>query len=306
VNYYNENEPYCVQWLKNLIEAKLIPAGHVDDRDIRLVQAADLAGYHQCHFFAGIAGWSLALGMAGFTGECWTGSCPCQPFSAAGKRKGFADKRHLWPEWFRLIRERRPPVVFGEQVARAGVWLDAVLSDLEGQGYACGAAVLPAASVGAPHRRDRFWFVADTYFLERRIGDEQSTRKFTQHDQTSRNGELVADAGCARGNSIRTTSRPDQSEALIFNQRRSKNMADAMSKGFSLSGQESIGAHGRETGRSATSIGWWSVEPDVGRVAHGVLARVAKLRALGNAIVPQVAAEFIRAYSEVPLASRHE
>lgn len=161
--YYNEIEPFAAQWLRNLIAAGLIAPGDVDERSIKDVSADDLKGYTQCHFFAGIGGWSEALRIAGWPDDqpVWTGSCPCQPFSAAGKRRGFADDRHLWPEWFRLIRERCPATVFGEQVASATDWLRLVRGDLEALEYAVGAMPIEAASAGADHLRDRFWFVAN-------------------------------------------------------------------------------------------------------------------------------------------------
>jgi site-specific DNA-cytosine methylase len=120
--YYNENEPYAAQWLRNLIYAGHIAPGYVDERSIIEVQASDLTGFTQCHFFAGLGGWSYALRLAGWADDrpVWTGSCPCQPFSVAGKQEGFSDKRHLWPEFKRLIGECGPSVVFGEQVAAAG------------------------------------------------------------------------------------------------------------------------------------------------------------------------------------------
>jgi site-specific DNA-cytosine methylase len=113
--YYNENDPYAAQWLRNLIAADLIAPGDVDERSIADVLAADLVGYRQCHFFAGIGVWSYALRLAGWPDdrEVCTGSCPCQPFSPAGKQVGFADQRHLWPAWSRLIAERAPRVVAG-------------------------------------------------------------------------------------------------------------------------------------------------------------------------------------------------
>ena len=164
-NYYNEIDPYAAQWLRNLIDAKQIAPGDVDTRSIVDVRADDLKGYTQCHFFAGIGVWSHALRQSGWPDSrpVWTGSCPCQPFSAAGNQKGTADERHLWPVWFNLIRERRPPVIFGEQVEAAvnHGWLDLVQTDLEGEDYACGAVGIPAAGVGAPHIRQRLWFVAD-------------------------------------------------------------------------------------------------------------------------------------------------
>lgn len=164
--YYNEFDKQKAAWLRELIRMGMIAPGEVDERSIHDVRADDLRGFTQCHFFAGIGVWSYALRQAGWPdeGPVWTGSCPCQPFSAAGKRKGTADERHLWPEWFRLVRECRPTVIFGEQVASKGgmSWLDLVYADLEGQGYSVGALDLCAAGVGAPHIRQRLYFVGDS------------------------------------------------------------------------------------------------------------------------------------------------
>ena len=163
--YYNENDPYAAQWLRNLISAGAIAAGDVDERSIKEVQANDLKGYDRCHFFAGIGGWDLALNLAGWgDAPVWTGSCPCQPFSGAGLRKGAADERHLWPALYRLVAECEPATVFGEQVGSplGREWLAAVRLDLEDLGYACGGADLCAAGVGAPHIRQRLFWVADS------------------------------------------------------------------------------------------------------------------------------------------------
>jgi DNA (cytosine-5)-methyltransferase 1 len=145
MNYYNEFDPYAAQWLRNLIEAGHLPQGEVDTRSIKDVSASDLTGFVQCHFFAGLGGWSHALRLAGWPDDrpVWTGSCPCQPFSAAGTQKGTADDRHLWPVWFNLIRECRPGVVFGEQVEAAinHGWLDLVQSDLERKATPAGRQV---------------------------------------------------------------------------------------------------------------------------------------------------------------------
>lgn len=162
--YYNEFDPYCAQWLRNLIAVKLIAAGDVDERPIQEVKAADLKGYKQAHFFAGVGGWSIALRLAGWPDDqpVWTGSCPCQPFSSAGKRRALTDVRHLWPVWMELIAERAPPVVFGEQVEAAirWGWIDEVFTSLETEDYACGQAVLPTNTVGGLHERKRVWWGA--------------------------------------------------------------------------------------------------------------------------------------------------
>jgi len=164
MNYYNEFDPKAAAWLRELIKQNLIPNGIVDERSIKDVQPNDLRDFTQCHFFAGIGGWSLALHLAGWPSDrpVWTGSCPCQPFSNAGKGAAEKDPRHLWPDFFRLIQERKPPVIFGEQVASkaALAWIDGVFDDLEAEDYACGAADLCASSKGAPHVRQRLSWVA--------------------------------------------------------------------------------------------------------------------------------------------------
>jgi DNA (cytosine-5)-methyltransferase 1 len=158
--YYNEIDPYAAQWLRNLIAAGHLAKGEVDERSITEIQPDDLLGFDQCHFFAGIGVWGHALRQAGWADDrpVWTGSCPCQPFSAAGKQEGFADERHLWPTWFNLIRQCRPAIVLGEQVASALDWLDLVSTDMEDAGYAFGAADLCAAGFGGAHIRQRLYF----------------------------------------------------------------------------------------------------------------------------------------------------
>jgi DNA (cytosine-5)-methyltransferase 1 len=159
--YYNEIDPYAAQWLRNLIDTGHIPAGDVDERSIKDVAPDDLSPYTQCHFFAGIGGWAHAARLAGIPDNfpLWTGSCPCQPFSAAGKRRGADDERHLWPEFYRLIRERRPDTIVGEQVSGAmgRTWLDAAWDDMQQAGYAFHAVDLCASVVGSPRRARLFW-----------------------------------------------------------------------------------------------------------------------------------------------------
>ena len=344
--YYNEFDPYAAQWLRNLINNKLIADGDVDDRSIRDVVAKDLHGYTQCHFFAGIGVWSHALRLAGWPDDrpVWTGSCPCQPFSAAGKGKGFDDDRHLWPEFHRLISECRPPVVFGEQVAsKDGLqWLDAVHADLEASGYAIGAADLCAAGIGAPHIRQRLWFVgervADTQgqrYGQREVGDEKSPQRAAgcggQDERLRQSGpsgasgdERLADAELHEQWSGRRPGRQDQTR---YEPRLEPSgcgevgwVADACNDGpqgrlrggaheerQALDG--SVGCGGADRRPSPTNGHWraadwlfcrdgkWRpVEPGTFPLAHGAPARVGRLRAYGNAIVPQVAAEVIGAF----------
>ena len=162
--YYNEFDKYAAEWLRNLIAAGHIAPGDVDDRSIEDVRPSDLDGYAQCHFFAGVGVWSYALRLAGWPDDrpVWTGSCPCQPFSAAGQGAGFDDERHLWPAFHHLIRERRPTEILGEQVASkdADPWIDLVCTDMEAMGYSFGAVPFPSAGIGAPHIRDRLYWAA--------------------------------------------------------------------------------------------------------------------------------------------------
>lgn len=162
--FYNEVDPYASEWLSNLVRANAVAAGRVDARSIRELRPHDVADAVQAHFFAGIGVWSYALRLAGWPDDApvWTGSAPCQPFSQAGRKLGVDDERHLWPVWFELIRACRPSCIFLEQVASppGRAWLDLVLADLEGSGYAWRATDLAAACSGAPHKRQRLFVVA--------------------------------------------------------------------------------------------------------------------------------------------------
>jgi len=160
--YYNEHDPFAAAWLRELIADNLIAPGEVDERSIEDVTPDDLRPFRQCHFFAGIGVWSLAARLAGIDDDTplWSGSCPCQPFSAAGKGGGFADERHLWPAFHYLIEQSAPVLIVGEQVAGADgdTWLDLVSADMEATGYAFGAAETVACGFGAPHKRSRnYW-----------------------------------------------------------------------------------------------------------------------------------------------------
>ena len=179
--YYNEIDPFAAQWLRELIKADQIAPGFVDERSIEDVKPTELSEYTQCHFFAGIGVWSYALRQAGWPDDkpIWTGSCPCQPFSAAGKGKGTDDERHLWPAFHWLIKQCQHDTILGEQVAqKAGAtWFDAVSTDLEGENYACGKIVFPACGVGAPHIRQRQYWLGHSQRkgLEGLMGQKQKS-----------------------------------------------------------------------------------------------------------------------------------
>jgi len=276
--YYNEIDPYAAQWLRNLIDAGLIPAGDVDQRSIADVAAADVRGYRQCHFFAGLGGWPEALWLAGQQNAAvWTGSCPCQPFSLAGSRRGFADDRHLWPEWLRLIRECGPAIVLGEQVASATSWLGLVRSDLETLGYAVGAIPIEAASADSDQLRDRFWFVA--HVDEKRAGQG-----------LQRGWELGRP-----GFDPKDSARPVE-HAAGFGWGEGWTEHELRSGGITAA----VASVGKRQVIECPDGKWRSLPPPGVRwLGNGIPARVAKLRAFGNAIDPRPAAAFIKAAAEV-------
>jgi len=331
--YYNEIDPGAAAWLRELIKAGVIADGHVDERDIRDVRPSDLGGYTQCHFFAGIGVWSYALRLAGWPDDhaVWTGSCPCQPFSAAGKGAGFADERHLWPAWFHLIEQRGPGVIFGEQVASPDglVWFELVSSDLERTGYAVAPNDICAAGVGAPHIRQRLWFVADAVREpgERRAGSFLGAQA-PKHSARSKHGrESHGSADDGEAGSLAHTApggRPwlsgsQQTRAPEY--REAFELADATNERCGESRADSGWlAQGDLPQRLATGFvpgghvnGFWQnadwiycrdgkyrpVEPGSFPLAHGAPARVGRLRGYGNAIVAPLAAEFIRAYMSI-------
>lgn len=286
--YANEWDKDAAHWLSCLP----LQFDRIDARSITEVKGSELFDYEQCHFFAGIGGWPLALEIAEWgrrtnDARVWTGSCPCQPFSAAGKRKGTADDRHLWPEFKRLIDECRPATIFGEQVASKDgrEWLATVRADLEAMGYAVGAADLCAASVGAPHIRQRLFWVAHCDSYRRHQGRSSVTSQ--EHDG------LIRDSSSSRLGNAESN-------------RRGQGLTNA------IGGDERIGSQGA-LGRAAGYGGDWRniefiecrdgkarpVKPGVCLLAHGVPGRVAQLRGLGNAIVPQVAAEFVMAFMDL-------
>jgi DNA (cytosine-5)-methyltransferase 1 len=333
--FYNDNCAYAVDWLRNLISAGHLPAGVVDGRDIERVTSHAVEGFKECHFFAGIGTWSLALRLAGWPPgrPVWTGSCPCQPFSTAGSRKGTVDSRHLWPAFLRLIEECRPPTIFGEQVASklGRKWLARVRFDLEALGYGVGAADLCGACVGAPHIRQRLYWVADTegdrQDEQRREARSENEARRESHSGKSLNGSGPGGLDHAASQRTRLAGAAEP---------KGDGAHDGV-PGPSGSGLRGPGRLGQPHGtreaplpgvpagpgvERAGGLGFWDaydlvycrdnkfrrVEPGVQCLVDGTSFRLADgrsrqdvsrsnlLRGIGNAIIPQVAAMFVRAY----------
>lgn len=248
---YNDLEPFACSWMRHLMFDGEIPAGQISKKSIKDIQPSEVSDFRQVHLFAGIGGWAEALRLANWPEDrqVWTGSCPCQPFSNAGKRKGTNDERHLWPEMRRLIAECRPSTIFGEQVAsKSGRdWLAAVRSDLQAMGYAVGCADLCGASVGAPHIRQRLFWVANS-------------------------------------NSTRPQGRPGTVSSELRQVGRSESCG--------VSAWSNVEYLNCKDGKARP------VMPGVRLLANGFPNRVGLLRGFGNAIIPQVAAIFIRSFLE--------
>jgi DNA (cytosine-5)-methyltransferase 1 len=317
--YYNEIDPFAARWLRNLIKAGHIAPGDVDERSILDVHPTDLTDYDQVHVFAGIGGWSYALRLAGWPDDrpVWTGSAPCQPFSTAGNRAGFDDDRHLWPAFFWHICQCQPSVVFGEQVSGplGRAWWDVVATDLESAAYACTAFDLPAASVGAFHKRQRLFWVAHAAGV--RYDGRWSGQASDRQGQSERpcDADPVANAQGDRFQRRQNTTEPTGITHVELAGVENGHVAHASSERE----WEIPIRQGRQDGNETARIGgrggygeFWStaewlpcfdgkarpIEPGVEPLAHGVSGRVGRLRGYGNAIVPQVAAVFIEAFME--------
>ncbi|MFB1115641.1 DNA cytosine methyltransferase [Dickeya dadantii] len=333
--YYNENDPFAAQWLMNLIDAGHIAPGIVDTRSIEDVTAYDLHGFTQCHFFAGVGVWSYALRRAGWPDSkpAWTGSCPCQPFSAAGKKVGVADERHLWPAFFHLIQQCCPDVVFGEQVASSDgrAWFDTVQTDMENVGYACAAIDLCAAGVGAPNVRQRLFWVAD----DQCPGLGSSPSECVNSDQFGQ--KETVDVGacrvvCGVDNAECIGRAPGRNRYHAGHDWQQLSAAGEGSRMAYADGSEQQQGSGTSERNECAPLGrqqdpatasglcgdmrplevngfwrdadwiccrdgkWRPVEPGTFPLAHGIANRVGRLRAYGNAINAEVAAAFVSAY----------
>jgi len=238
-----------------------------------------------------------------------TGGYPCQPFSVAGRKKGEEDPRHVWPEMFRLIQELRPTWVIGENVGgHIKLGLDSVLENLESEGYSARTFSISASSIGANHKRERVWIVAHSNEMQRQFlrGQKSEQRQETFEGTSERSGTPISMANSER---LGRTEGTEKSKEL--EREESSDQLDhcgegctkcqscqtmANSEGSNRNEHETNREHGKASpqeifgdGSSVCGVSaWWSVEPDVGRVAHGVPDRVDRLKCLGNSVVPQI------------------
>jgi len=234
-----------------------------------------------------------------------TGGYPCQPFSIAGRKKGEEDPRHLWPEYFRLIKELRPSWVIGENVSgHIKLGLDTVLENLESEGYSARTFSISASSVGAKHQRERIWIVANARQHGGRIepagnsegtgrGSLETTERSADTDTISRSSEGEETLANSVELGLEKHGHSETTESI----KRGETMADTNVEGRQgriYRGQnKEWESQQRYFGRNSAAHGqqeqnWWDTEPELGRVAHGIPNRVDRLKGLGNSLVPQI------------------
>ena len=245
-----------------------------------------------------------------------SGGFPCQPFSTAGKRRGKEDDRYLWPEMLRVIRELRPAWIVGENVPGiVDLALDTVLADLEKEGYEVQCFLIPACGVDAPHKRYRVAIVAHTLDgsnIMRRNGELQDAETDGGSGIDNRRGTEIVFSGQrwkdepragGMANGIRTTVHKIDSDtqSVVREQRGAWTALDAEFTNCSSRERErgAVPEPVRRIGGTYSPWENWPDEPNVGRVADGIPNRVDRLRALGNAVVPQQFFPIFQAIAEL-------
>ena len=243
-----------------------------------------------------------------------TGGFPCQPYSVAGKQKGTGDDRYLWPDMFRVIKEVKPSWIIAENVRgiiniQDGMVFETVCSDLESEGFEIQPFIIPAAGVGAPHKRERVWIVGYSKHngsltskirrgnKEINAGAQEGENKTIESQRTSRssNNEIMENSRrtLRQGAKFSKENADESKQKNADKFERSSGTPEyhvANSKGIHVQGQQD-----RSRQEQSRRESWWEFEPNVGRVANGVPGRVHRLKGLGNSIVPQIAEEIGRA-----------
>jgi DNA (cytosine-5)-methyltransferase 1 len=363
--YYNEIDLKACAWLRQLIKNGLIMDGEVDERSIIDVQASDLVGFCRQHFFSGIGGWDYALKLAGWPQDkpVCTASLPCQPFSVAGAGKGKDDERHLLPHFIELVKQCNFRTIFGEQVPGAikHGWLDDLCAEMERENYAVGSIILSAAGAGAPHIRQRLYWVANRVVYARSATSERNTGSFlgeeTEISVKDRdiNGDMrVGLADASEVDRMADSKQPSLHERCESGLQRGRTtnteqtglggrMGNTEHNGrptSEKSGSHAASVHDSEVRKDSTiefagastpgTLSEWTdpdwlycrdnkyspIKPGIKPLASGLPkgvgysgdpsepinaddtqeARVMRLKGYGNAIVPQVASQFIQAF----------
>ncbi|WP_199614685.1 DNA cytosine methyltransferase [Paenibacillus alkalitolerans] len=216
------------------------------------------------------------------------GGYPCQPFSHAGKREGENDDRHLWPEVRRLIETIKPRWFVGENVAgHVTLGLDDVLSDLGNIGYTAQPFIIPACAVDARHRRDRVFIVANANSAR---FEEQHTTTFTERTGLDTRIPVTTNVSDTASERLSFGGRSQRTESSTEDQTRMESEFERRGEVVAYPGGGRYGVQEEQIRTRWDSFkhgGIWTVEPDVGRVANGIPHRVDRLKALGNAVVPQ-------------------
>lgn len=247
-----------------------------------------------------------------YTGEVdlITGGFPCQPFSVAGKRKGKDDDRYLWPEMFRVIRECRPRWIIAENVPGIIPHLDPILKDLEREGYTWRAYLIPASAVGAPHKRERLWIVANATCSKgwrqyQAISKERSEQGLVSRREVGRDEPIITNANSMERNkgTENNESKPKRSEW----QKSTAEIRNAISNSNSITSEQTDSGTvpkqkkwntwerlARQFGIDRSFFNWKENKPPIPGVDDGIPNGVDRNKSLGNAIVPQIAYLFIK------------
>ena len=309
--YYNEFDPKAAAWIRQLIKNGMIADGEVDERSITEVTADEIRGFTQHHFFAGIGGWSYSLRLANWADSrpVCTASLPCQPFSVAGAQKGIDDERHLLPHFIELVKQCNFQTIFGEQVPGAikHGWLDDLCTEMEREKYRVGQIVLTAAGEGAPHIRQRLYWVADS--INKGSQGWLSGRQDTERKAVNRYIGCSSTVDGMANTTVSQLSAGSEIGSILPRMPENREVFNNPDRRGEVCWSEPDWLYCRDEK-------YRPIKPSIEPLANGLPrgmgyssdpsepidadntqeARVMRLKGYGNAIVPQVAASFIKAF----------